>query len=103
MDKKNAEVKLSSIGYRTSFSTDHLTNYIVEKSPWSSSSSFHHPSSPTMATSPSEYVTLVSGDGFEFILPRSTACVSGTIRRMLEPTSESPLPLSLPQSIPNQY
>lgn len=36
-----------------------------------------------------EYVTLVSGDGFEFVVPRSTACVSGTIRRMLEPSSES--------------
>ncbi|KAI2881626.1 hypothetical protein CBS76997_9832 [Aspergillus niger] len=37
--------------------------------------------------SQSEYVTLVSGDGFEFVIPRSTACVSGTIRRMLEPSS----------------
>ena len=36
-----------------------------------------------------EYVTLVSGDGFEFVIPRSTACVSGTIRRMLEPSSKS--------------
>ncbi|KAL4921438.1 BTB/POZ protein [Aspergillus aurantiobrunneus] len=35
-----------------------------------------------------EYVTLVSGDGFEFIIPRSTACVSGTIRRMLDPSSK---------------
>lgn len=35
----------------------------------------------------SEFVTLVSGDGFEFVLPRSAACVSGTIRRMLEPSS----------------
>ncbi|KAL3433513.1 BTB/POZ protein [Aspergillus tetrazonus] len=35
-----------------------------------------------------EYVTLVSGDGFEFIVPRSTACVSGTIRRMLDPSSK---------------
>ncbi|OJJ44939.1 hypothetical protein ASPZODRAFT_70484 [Penicilliopsis zonata CBS 506.65] len=34
-----------------------------------------------------EYVTLVSGDGFEFIIPRSTACVSGTIRRMLDQSS----------------
>ncbi|RMJ22369.1 hypothetical protein PHISP_06753 [Aspergillus sp. HF37] len=38
-------------------------------------------------SSSSDYVTLVSGDGFEFILPRNTACVSGAIRRMLEPTS----------------
>ncbi|KAJ5993556.1 transcriptional elongation regulator [Penicillium sp. IBT 35674x] len=36
----------------------------------------------------SEYVTLVSCDGFEFILPRSSACVSGTIRRMLDPSSK---------------
>lgn len=35
-----------------------------------------------------EYVTLVSGDGFEYIIPRSTACVSGTIRRMLDPSSQ---------------
>ncbi|KAL1972961.1 hypothetical protein VTN31DRAFT_6503 [Thermomyces dupontii] len=37
---------------------------------------------------PSEYITLVSSDGFEFILPRSCACVSGTIRRMLDPSSK---------------
>ncbi|KAL4780986.1 BTB/POZ protein [Aspergillus varians] len=35
-----------------------------------------------------EYVTIVSGDGFEFIIPRSTACTSGTIRRMLDPSSK---------------
>ncbi|RHZ45654.1 elongin C [Aspergillus thermomutatus] len=40
------------------------------------------------SSTPSEYVTLVSGDGFEFVIPRSTACVSGTIRRMLEPSSK---------------
>lgn len=40
-------------------------------------------------SSAEEYVTLVSGDGFEFVIPRSTACVSGTIRRMLEPSSKS--------------
>lgn len=47
------------------------------------------PSTPsTMAEStPSEYVTLVSCDGFEFIIPRSAACISGTIRRMLDPSS----------------
>lgn len=37
-------------------------------------------------TSPA-YVTLVSYDGFEFIIPRASACVSGTIRRMLDPSS----------------
>lgn len=41
----------------------------------------------TMSSTASEYVTLVSCDGFEFILPRSAACVSGTIRRMLDPSS----------------
>lgn len=35
-----------------------------------------------------EYVTLVSNDGFEFVIPREAACVSGTIRRMLENGSE---------------
>ncbi|GAM34772.1 transcriptional elongation regulator [Talaromyces pinophilus] len=39
-----------------------------------------------MATT--DYVTLISSDGFEFVLPRSTACVSGTIRRMLDPSSK---------------
>ncbi|KAL4882610.1 BTB/POZ protein [Aspergillus karnatakaensis] len=39
-------------------------------------------------TAQHEYITLVSGDGFEFIIPRSTACVSGTIRRMLDPASK---------------
>ncbi|KAK2746967.1 hypothetical protein FQN57_002539 [Myotisia sp. PD_48] len=36
---------------------------------------------------PSEYVTLASNDGFEFVISRSAAYVSGTIRRMLEPSS----------------
>ncbi|KAJ5097977.1 Elongin-C [Penicillium argentinense] len=40
------------------------------------------------STSEPGYVTLASGDGFEFILPRSAACVSGTIRRMLDPNSK---------------
>jgi hypothetical protein len=38
------------------------------------------------------FVTLVSSDGFEFHVRRSAACVSGTIRRMLDPQSKSPLP-----------
>ena len=49
-----------------------------------------------------EYITLVSGDGFEFILPRSTACISGTIRRMLEPSSTSLPSLRSLSSIPSQ-
>ncbi|MCJ1311925.1 hypothetical protein MMC25_005598 [Agyrium rufum] len=39
-----------------------------------------------MAEQLSEYVTLVSNDGFEFIVRREAACVAGTIKRMLDPT-----------------
>lgn len=39
------------------------------------------------AGSQSPYVTLVSSDGFEFHVRRSAACISGTIRRMLDPSS----------------
>ena len=39
----------------------------------------------------SDYVTLVSSDGFEFVISRSAANISPTIRRMLDPTSR-PLP-----------
>ena len=46
----------------------------------------------------SKYVTLISSDGFEFVVLREAACVSGAIKRMLDPTSESCcLP---PQSFP---
>ena len=38
----------------------------------------------------SEYVTLVSRDGYEYIVRRSAACVSGTIARMLDSRSKSP-------------
>jgi elongin-C len=37
----------------------------------------------------SEYVTLVSNDGFEFKVRRDAACISDTIRRMLDPASAS--------------
>ena len=37
----------------------------------------------------SEYVTLVSCDGFEFIVRRSAATIAKTIHRMLDPASES--------------
>jgi hypothetical protein len=47
----------------------------------------HASTRTNMASPTSEYVTLVSCDGFEFIIPRSAACVSGTIRRMLDPSS----------------
>jgi transcription elongation factor B subunit 1 len=33
----------------------------------------------------SEFVTLVSNDGFEFKLLRSAACIAGTIKRALNP------------------
>jgi hypothetical protein len=32
-----------------------------------------------------EYVTLVSNDGFEFKLLRSAACIAGTIKKALDP------------------
>ncbi|THC98668.1 hypothetical protein EYZ11_001871 [Aspergillus tanneri] len=35
------------------------------------------------AAQQSEYVTLVSGDGFEFVIPRGTACVSGKFSEAL--------------------
>lgn len=38
---------------------------------------------------PSHYVTLISNDGFEFIVRRDAACVAGTIRKMLDPQSKS--------------
>lgn len=41
-------------------------------------------------TSPSPFVTLVSSDGFEFHVRRSAACVSATIRRMLDLQSTLP-------------
>jgi transcription elongation factor B subunit 1 len=37
----------------------------------------------------SKYVTLVSSDGFEFVILREAACVSGAIKRMLDPKSLS--------------
>ncbi|KIV93593.1 hypothetical protein PV10_04796 [Exophiala mesophila] len=37
-----------------------------------------------VTAAPSPFVTLVSSDGFEFHVRRSAACVSATIRRMLD-------------------
>jgi transcription elongation factor B subunit 1 len=42
-----------------------------------------------MSDEESEYVTLVSCDGFEFVVKRSAAVISGTIKRMLNPRSTS--------------
>ena len=58
-----------------------------------------YPNSPTKSThpilsivmapsEPSHYVTLISNDGFEFIVRRDAACVAGTIRKMLDPQSK---------------
>ena len=35
----------------------------------------------------SKYVTLISSDGFEYIIRREAAYVAGTIKRMLDPKS----------------
>jgi hypothetical protein len=50
----------------------------------------------------SKYVTLVSSDGFEFVVLREAACISGAIKRMLDPKSTPFTPskeLAIPQSI----
>ncbi|KAE9964640.1 hypothetical protein BLS_007759 [Venturia inaequalis] len=39
------------------------------------------------APSQTEYVTLVSSDGFEFIVKRSCAVLAGAIKNMLDPNS----------------
>jgi transcription elongation factor B subunit 1 len=38
---------------------------------------------------PTEYVTLVSNDGYEFKILRSAACIAGTIKKALDPTCSS--------------
>lgn len=38
--------------------------------------------------SPSKYVTLVSGEGFEFVVLREAALVSPIIKGMLDPRSQ---------------
>jgi hypothetical protein len=40
------------------------------------------------ADSQSEYVTLVSSDDYSFVVRRSAACISGAIKRMLDPTCQ---------------
>lgn len=40
----------------------------------------------TMAdNTPTNYVTLVSNDGYEFKILRSAACIAGTIKKALDP------------------
>ncbi|KAK0511974.1 hypothetical protein JMJ35_005102 [Cladonia borealis] len=41
-----------------------------------------------MSDTPPPFVTLISNDGFEFIVSRDAACVAGTIKKMLDPTSK---------------
>jgi hypothetical protein len=41
----------------------------------------------TEQTDAPDYVTLVSNDGFEFLVQRKSACLSGAIKRMLDPNS----------------
>lgn len=41
----------------------------------------------TASLTPSKYVTLVSGDGFEFVVLRDAAMISPIIKGMLDPTS----------------
>jgi hypothetical protein len=66
----------------------------------SSSSISAHPrtNQSTMAdteqTDAPDYVTLVSNDGFEFLVQRKSACLSGAIKRMLDPNSVSTLSFS---------
>lgn len=37
----------------------------------------------------SSYITLISSDGFEFIIRRETANVAKVLKKMLDPQSES--------------
>ena len=50
------------------------------------------------AQKPTDYVTLVSSDGFEFVVLRSCATVAGAINRMLDPSSAS-LRISLARTL----
>ena len=49
-----------------------------------------------MSDTPRPFVTLISNDGFEFIVSRDAACVAGTIKKMLDPTSKSLTPTPTP-------
>jgi hypothetical protein len=45
--------------------------------------------SKTNMSDQSPYVTLISSDGYSFIVQRSSACISGAIKRMLDPSCTS--------------
>lgn len=47
----------------------------------------HSTMASTEQTDAPDYVTLVSNDGFEFLVQRKSACLSGAIKRMLDPNS----------------
>ena len=49
---------------------------------------------------PSRYVTLISSDGFEFVVLRQAVFVSPAIKKMLDPKSEQPVPLA--SGLPNE-
>ena len=53
-----------------------------------------------MSDTPPPFVTLISNDGFEFIVSRDAACVAGTIKKMLDPTSELLTPTLLFRFVP---
>lgn len=55
------------------------------------------------ASQPSLYVTLVSNDGFEFVVRRECAYASGTLKRMLDPNSMSFLILCLYRSVQRRF
>jgi elongin-C len=42
----------------------------------------------------SQYVTLVSNDGYEFKILRSAACIAGTIKKALDPLCMFLIPMS---------
>jgi hypothetical protein len=44
-----------------------------------------------------EYVTLVSNDGYEFKLLRSAACIAGTIKKALDPMCKNLLYIAYSQ------
>ena len=61
------------------------------RNPQPSALPINPPDQPTLQMPPphppTPYVTLISNDGFEFILRRESACIAGTINRMLDPSS----------------
>ncbi len=42
------------------------------------------------APEPSKYITLISSDGFEFVVLRKAAYISPAIEKMLDPKSKHP-------------